>query len=366
MKYIFILGNNPELSKAEIAAVLPQAKNIDSGKDFLIVEHAKIDCDKIIGRLGGTIKIGIVLGKNPEFGPVLGSASTIPEGKRFNFGFSFYDQRPSNIGMQIKGKLKEQGISSRLVTSREPVLSSVIITKEKCQDFLVLPDFFGMTCAVQDFKDYSRRDFGRPASDALSGMLPPKAAKMMINLAQVETDNIILDPFCGSGTILAEALAMGYSHLIGSDLSEKAVSDSEENLSWLTKELKIKDTDWEIEKLDARQLSEKMNRDSVDAIITEPYLGKPMKGNESEELVKKIIAELKELYLQSFAEFKKILKPKGRVVIVIPEWHLHGKTHKMNLDLRLNKLGLKRLDEGNLIYKREDQKVWRNITIWEK
>ena len=366
MKYIFILGNNPELSKAEITAVLPQAKTIDSGKDFLIVEHAKIDCEKIIYRLGGTIKIGIILGKNPEFGPVLGCASTMPAGKRFNFGFSFYGQKPSNIGMQIKGKLKEQNISSRLVTSREPALSSVIITKEKCHDFLVGPIFFGMTCAVQDFKDYSRRDFGRPASDALSGMLPPKAAKMMLNLAQVEADQIILDPFCGSGTILAEALALGYKHLIGNDLSEKAVSDSIENLEWLTKELKIKGAEWEVEQLDAKKLSEKMNEASVDAIVSEPYLGKPMKGNENEETVKKIIAELEELYLESFAQFKKILKPEGKIVLVIPEWHLHGKTYQMNLDLRLNKLGFKRLDAGNLIYKREDQKVWRNITIWEK
>lgn len=366
MKYIFILGNNPELSKAEIAAVLPQAKNIAVGKNFLIVEHTKIDCNKIINRLGGTIKIGIVLSKNLEFGPVLGCASAMPEGKRFNFGFSFYEQKPSNIGMQIKGKLKEQGISSRLVTSREPALSSVIITKEKCHDFLVGPGFFAMTCAVQDFKDYSRRDFGRPASDALSGMLPPKAAKMMLNLAQVETSQIILDPFCGSGTILAEALAMGYKHLIGTDLSEKAISDSLENLEWLTKELKIKDADWEVEQLDARKLSEKMNGATIDAIVSEPYLGKPMKGNENEETVKKIIAELEELYLESFAQFKKILKPDGRVVIVIPEWHLHGKTYQMNLDLRLNKLGFKRLDDGNLVYKREDQKVWRNITIWKK
>ena len=366
MKYIFILGNNPELSQAEILSVLPKAKIIKSEKLFLIVDCPKIDCRSMLSRLGGTVKIGVVLGAHPEFGPILGAASSMPEGKRFNFGFSFYGQKPSNIGMQVKGKLKEKGISSRLVTSREPALSSVIITKEKCQDFIVLPDFFGMTCAVQDFKDYSKRDFGRPASDALSGMLPPKAAKMMINLAQTEFDKIILDPFCGSGTILTEALALGYKNLIGTDVSEKAVEDTRENLAWLAKELNYSRQDIKIEQADVRRLSEEIEDDSIDAIVTEPYLGKPMKGNESEETIKKIIAELEELYLAAFVEFKKVLVSGGRAVIIIPEWHLHGQIYKMALDLRLKKLGLARIDGGNLIYKREDQKVWRNITIWEK
>ncbi len=365
MKYIFILGNNPELSKAEIINVLPSVKIINNGKSFLIIEHHKIDCNKTINQLGGTIKIGVFLGKKIEFNQILKYASIISEKKRFNFGFSFYEQKPTIIGMQIKNKLKATGITSRLVTSHQATLSSVIITKEKCQDFLVGPNFFGVTCAVQDFKNYSKRDFGRPAFDALSGMLPPKVAKMMINLSQVKINQIILDPFCGSGTILTEALALGYKNLIGTDISKKAVSDSIKNLKWLTQELKIKEANWEIQQSDVKTLSQKINQSSIDAIITEPYLGKPIKGNENEKIIKKIISDLEELYLESFIQFKKILKTEGKIVLVIPEWHLHGKIYQINIDLRLNKLGFKRLDAGNLIYKRENQKVWRKITIWK-
>ena len=183
MKYIFILGNNPELSRAEIAAVLPKTKIVDSQPQFLVIDSEKFDCQKVINRLGGTIKIGIVIGQNLNEKAVLGTASTTPIGKRFNFGFSFYGQKPSNVGMKIKGMLKEKGLSARLVVSREPTLSSVIIIKEKCHDFLVMPGWFGLTIVAQNFKEYSKRDFDRPAADALSGMLPPKAAKMMINLA---------------------------------------------------------------------------------------------------------------------------------------------------------------------------------------
>ncbi|MFA5029123.1 MAG: DNA methyltransferase [Patescibacteria group bacterium] len=366
MKYIFILGNNPELSQAEIEAVLPQLKIVKNSSQYLVAETPKFDCQEMMARLGGTVKIGIFLGDKPEVGPILGSAGSQTGQGRFNFGLSFYGQKPSSWGMKIKKTLKEQGIGCRLVTSREPALSSVIVTKEKCHDFLIGPDFFGLTCAVQDFEEYSNRDFGRPKSDALSGMLPPKLAKMMINLAQVSEDKIILDPFCGSGTILSEALALGYHNLIGSDLSTKAVNDSQENCEWLIKNFQLKNYSLKFFNLDARKLSLKIKEQTMDAIVTEPYLGPPIKGNESPERIKKNLAELEVLYLETFQELKKILRSKGKLVIVIPEWHLGAKIFQLNIFDGIAKLGYERKDKNNLFYRREDQKVWRQIIVLEK
>jgi len=378
MKYIFILGNNPELSKAEILAVLPASKILNAADKYLVTESDKFDYFKIMRRLGGTIKIGIVLGENPDYGPILGAASSSAVKGKFKFGVSFYGVKKSNFGMKAKAILKERGISARLVESREDALSSVIVTKEKVQDFLVLPGYFGLTVAIQDWQDYSHRDYDRPASDALSGMLPPKAAKMMINLAGLtDYDAVILDPFCGSGTILSEALDMGFANLIGTDFSDKAVSDTKKNLAWLARELRparnasrsdaggITNYELRIEKLDVKNLSEKIPADSIDAIITEPFLGKPMRGNEKPETVADIVADLKELYLQAFSQFKKVLKKSGKLVIVIPEWHIAGQVYKLDIENDVVKLGFKRLDEGNLIYRREDQKVWRNIEVWQ-
>ncbi|MEI6288206.1 MAG: DNA methyltransferase [bacterium] len=379
MKYIFILGNNSELSIAEIKAVLPTAKILAVGKEYLGVEAPKFDCQEMITRLGGTIKIGIFLGNKFDEGPVLGTASTATG--RFNFGFSFYNQKSSDIGMSIKKQLKAKGISSRLVVSREQALSSVIVTKEKCHDFLIGPDFFGMTCAVQDFKEYGERDFGRPKSDALSGMLPPKVAKMMINLSMAEKDQIILDPFCGSGTILSEALAMGFESLIGCDNSEKAINDSKENLKWLADKLpariatqsiaggRIKNEELRIFKSDVRNLSQEIKEKSVDAIITEPYLGPAMRGSESEEKIQQIINELEDLYTLAFAEFKKVLKAGGKAIVIMPEWHIQNKIWNLSASGRIEKvkkMGFEKLDKNNLYYKREDQKVWRQITVWQK
>lgn len=366
MKYIFILGNNPKLSAAEIAAVLPKSKTVSAGDKYLVVESEKFDYFKIMRRLGGTIKIGEVIGDNPDYGPILAAASSSANKGKFKFGVSFYGVKKSNFGMKAKTILKERGISARLVESKEDALSSVIVTKEKAVDFLILPKYFGRTVAVQDFKDYSRRDFGRPASDALSGMLPPKAAKMMINLAGLdEPDAALLDPFCGSGTILSEALAMGYRNLYGCDISDKAVNDTRKNLSWLARELRISNYELRIDKSDVKNLSDKILPRSIEAIVTEPFLGKPMRGNERPETVSAIASELQRLYLSAFAEFKKTLKPCGRIVIVIPEWHVGNDIVKLDIADKITQAGLRRVDAGDLLYMREGQKVWRNIQIWE-
>ena len=362
-KYIFILGNNPELSRAEIAAVLPHAKITAGNAQFLIAESEGIDCQKVINRLGGTIKIGEIIGDKPDFSPILSAAHSAAVKGKFKFGVSFYGVKKNSFGMKAKAILKERGISARLVESRDDALSSVIVTKEKVKDFLVVPDYFGLTEAVQDFRDYSHRDFDRPAADALSGMLPPKAAKMMINLAEQDFSAVILDPFCGSGTVLAEALALGYRRIIGTDLSEKAVSDSRKNLAWLKRELRS-GGEIQIEQSDVKRLAEKVGAAKIDAIVTEPFLGQPIRGNERPETIRHIINDLQDLYQSAFEQFSIVLKDGGRLVIVIPEWHLRGETFR--LDLERIAAGWRRLDQGGLIYKREDQKVWRNICIFER
>ena len=43
----------------------------------------------------------------------------------------------------------------------------------------------------------------------------------------------ILDPFCGTGVVLQEALIMGFN-AYGTDLSEKMISFSDINLKWLS------------------------------------------------------------------------------------------------------------------------------------
>ncbi len=426
MKYFFVLGTNPTLSIAELSAVFGlNNKNAEcptgrlaSENVFLIESNKAIDGSALIKKIGGTIKIGIINQEALQFGGQAGIKDydgiknnitemlkdEQPEGK-FKFGISYYGKAKFNIkplAMEIKNYLRGRGISCRWVTSREPTLSSVVVEQNKLispaggqagkgiEIVLIESEgeiLIGRTLAVQPFKELSFRDYGRPARDDYSGMLPPKLAQIMINLSGAKANDIILDPFCGSGTILTEAMLMGCKNLIGSDISAKAIDDTKKNIEWIKKNYKLparhlpeakpmaggQITNYKLLNLDTAKLSHRVKPNSIGIIITEPYLG-PQRGARD---INKTIKELENLYGKALAEFKKVLKPNGRVVMVWPIFMKH-KTYNMKQitpdlngfeivnpipeNLRDNKI-IKLTDRNTIIYGREGQKVWREIVI---
>jgi len=452
MQYFFILGNNPTLSLAEISAVfgLDKIQGYLAAPDVFILETGQeISPAELIKKLGGTIKIGLIMaGSEPNKEALLKQAISLIDKQekpgKFKFGLSYYGckkmklhrqksvasyvgawsetphRKPYGhytfiprqesrafwcgvnlkpIGMAIKKYLQGQKISCRFVTSKEKTLSSVVVEQNKLTSrgieiVLIEEDgkiLIGKTLAVQPFKELSFRDYGRPRRDDYSGMLPPKLAQIMINLAtpavgtqDVGTQDfvfpqknfVILDPFCGSGTILTEAVLMGYKNLIGSDISQKAVEDTKKNMTWVKNKfgIDIRQSSIDIRNLSATELSRVIKPQSIDAIITEPYLGPP-RGKID---IKKIAQELEQLYTKSLSEFNKILKPGGRIVMIWPVFRIsHIAQHiTPNINgfkiinpipesLRQNK-AIILTDRNTIIYGREQQKVWREIVILEK
>ena len=385
LKYVFILGHNPEISAAAIKAVLPQARLIEETSSFLILDTQPIDPKIILRQLGGTIKVGQIISQPVKPEIIVEELKKLKLKGKLNFGISFYQSQPTGLGMTVKKQLRSLGISCRLVTSRDKILSSVVVTKNNCHEFLVLgslphlssPSLKGgggikggggsqerlaKTCAVQEFEEYSQRDYGRPVRDLVSGSMPPKLAKIMINLAQLPASATILDPFCGSGTILQEALLLGYQNVIGSDVSTKAVADTKRNLEWFVNTYQPPAKSYQLIESDVRQLSQKIK--SVDAIVTEPYLGPPLKGRETKEQIQENIIILSELYLGAFAEFKKILSADGKVIIIFPAFNLAQETLSLPILEKIKKLGFSQLNQQALVYSRPDQKVWRQIYIF--
>jgi tRNA G10 N-methylase Trm11 len=399
MKFFLVLGKNKELSLAEAVVLLQKRLNTTSfvlcGEVLMFEAEKPIDFWK---ELGGSIKFGEIVEdikdtkaiRTDNFFPFLDK-----EKKNF-FGVSFYGEKnlPAlrfKIGMELKRELENSGYKIRLVTSKEETLSSVVVKTNKlltrgmeaviinCRDakFCVSTDkqgitynpiLIGRTLAVQEFGDYEFRDYGRPKRDTLSGMIPPKLAKMMINLSGVEKDSIILDPFCGSGTILTEAATMGYKNLIGADLSERAVEDSKKNFEWTSKSYKLSAISYNFFQSDVRGLSKKIGEDKVNAIITEPYLGPPLKGNESEERIKKILSELSSLYKDTFESLYKITKAGAMMVIVVPIIRINNIEYKINLEVGMWKEEQILFSDKTLklIWSRPDQKVIREIKIYKK
>jgi len=403
MERFYILGSNPALSAAEIAAVLGSAdfKFSRSSEQVLLLDDAGPEPRDLMRRLGGTIKIGRLLPVELEPSPdalaelmyeqLSAAKSAVP---RRTFGYSVYPLGTSsrgaaaglkNAGMKTKTLLKEAGISCRWVKAQEgPALTSVAVTKNKLieegAEFVVLAGkeklLVGVTEAVQPFEEFSEQDFGRPSRDTFQGMLPPKVARMMINLAAAPPSGRLIDPFCGSGTVLTEALRLGYAAVAGSDKNPEAVRSTGANIDWLRRrQPEIAGTS-EVFAADARNLPGQIAAASVDAIVTEPFLGPPRRGKETRGELQKTLSELANLYRDALAGWRRLLKDGGCVVIVLPIYVLGNEKHGLSVaDIAKNgyageplldasvigKLGTKATKNGGLTYGRPDQLVWREI-----
>lgn len=365
--YFFVLGTNHTLSKIDIVNVLAKKEVdfeiIEASEEILVVQtETELETEKLINELGSAAKIGEIFNCYPltDFPENFVHEFVLPEvTENARFGLSVYNGGGGfknlnqvwflapKIGREIKEKF---GLGYLPVKERE--LSSVTVDKnnllkEGFELVLIVGRqgvYAARTLAIQDYESYSARDYGRPARDAESGMIPPKLAKMMINLAGKEKSDLFLDPFCGSGTMLQELILLGYNHLIGTDSSAKSIADTQANLDWLLSKYRLKLEDYQIklEQGDVAKLSAKVNYKTVFAIVTEPYLGSPKARFFRPEEIKKEISKLSELYLKAFAEFRKVLKDNGVIVIIFPVFRVGSQFFYLEILKEIQALGFKK------------------------
>jgi tRNA G10 N-methylase Trm11 len=395
-KYIFILGQGNDLAKQEINSVMDetQDKNLKSGQNFIVASSGK-SAEQLMPVLGGTIKIAEFIETIDDLSKLstekwliyLKQSIARANGEKIHFGFSLYNASNKNYqtvqktALTVKKQIKEEH-KVRLVSSKEPALSSVIVAKNKLinNELLIVKYnnqwLLGMTRAVQDFVKYGRRDMERPGRDSKSGMLPPKVSQMMLNIGSTSRQKVILDPFCGSGTILQEAMLLGFKGIHGSDLSPKAVQDSKNNVKWLKKEFDL-DTEANIQQSDIQNLNKNFAPNSIDLIVTEPFMGdaRIIRNKRNIQDLIDIKEELQYLYLKAFTQFKQILKPKGKIVFIFPIFNIRDEnlsTLDKNLIKQIDfsmvppKIKSDQLsDNGNIIYSRPGQVVQREISVWQ-
>lgn len=372
-KWLFILGRETMLSLAEIKAVFLLNKIdyqiVHNQENKLIITGNNFPpASELIKKLGGTIKIGYSVGKikNPnDLANFLNEQ--FKEGK-----IEFSINGSMSLGIETKKILKQLGRSARYIEAKN---SATVIYNNLIKsgaDIEIYQDELFITKAIQSIDDFSKRDFGRPGRDDESGMLPPKLAMMLINLSTTPTDKTIFDPSCGSGTVISEAVLMGYKKIIAVDISDQAIDDTIKNLQWLKTNFQVKNNTEDIKIFvgDVTKISQKIKPESVAAIISEPYLGKPLRGSESNLVLEQQAGELKRLYLQSFAQFHKILKNDGVVVFIIPRFKTSIGWVKIDCENEIIKLGFKNdsiiPDQKHLLYWRETQHVGREIWRFKK
>lgn len=393
-EYFFVLGRTKALSIAEILAVFSRLKIDISLKtisaEIAIIESHELNIENLVDYLGGTIKAGRIISRvnlkdNENDLEKLFSAKTlsqyIPKRGKIHFGISCYDAAQNKLlilGLEnklkylnelVKEKLKEFGFKPGFVRLKGRVLSSVSVVKNKlltqgAEFVLIITDselYLGVTQAVQNFTEFSFRDMERPFKDKRSGIMPVKLARMMINLAQVKSDEILLDPFCGSGTILQEAILLNVKKIIGTDNNRQAVANTQKNINWFFdnfKKIPRREFSIKITTVDVRNLSRFFSPYSIDAIVTEPYLGPPFHTKPTNKTITAVIKDLTTLYKIALSEMSKILKPNGSIVIIFPVFENNHRLHSLEILEEIQKFGLKVVltiyyDTSTLFLKRE-------------
>lgn len=358
--YLFILGKNRELSMAELEARYPNDKFILAGSDFAVLEtKQKIDQSEF-NKLGGVIKAGEVIietDRKELSNKLVQQLIKHHSGGKLNYGISVYGWSEKNLRLlllDMKKKLKKEGVGSRFANQNFENISTAQHKglKKKGIELIVVKDgdrfLIAEVIAVQDIDAYSERDYEKPFRDMKVGMLPPKLAQIMINLAG--DNQKIWDPFCGGGVLIMEGLLMGHE-MMGSDIDPRTLEGAKKNIDWLKKK-----TDLFVH--DATQL---LKNKKFDAVVCEGYLGPPQTRVRSADELKPIIRELDKLYVGFFDALRQI-QFKGPVVIALPFYRLRGGGE---LDLnptikKIEKLGFK-MNSKVLKYARPDQMVGRGI-----
>ena len=298
-QYYFESGNFQDLSFAELVSVFNTfGLNKDTihrySNNILLVKSNDISEEvlkKVFNRLGGFIRFGYIIEDLDTFFNDFSKKED-----KVIFGLSILGNPESTdsrflrkLGKQIKVGLKEVGRPSRFVNplSRSSALNSAQIVGnsilEKGFELCIIrtenEEIYGSTISVQDVDGFAKRDMDKPHTDLEMGTLPPKLARIMVNLTG-RKDGIVWDPFCGSGTILMEAGILGFD-LLGSDIDEKAIEYTEKNIEWLSGIGEIGDVKYKVFQMDvtnppARIVSD-LKKTEVKCVVCEPYMGPPQR-----------------------------------------------------------------------------------------
>ncbi len=398
-----------ELSLAEAASYL-EAKGVDYrvtavSKQAAILDAAGLNVRGVMSGLGGLYKMGSVA-------CVLDSEDAADTGRmrgkldssefygwlddKVRWCISIYGDEagfdpefPNFLWEYFKERLKKDGVKrARLIIPKrtggegdQEIISDDLVKKRVLDDgveilaaYISGEYYVGRTVEVVRSEEFKSRDLGRPFQNPKVS-IPPKIARILVNLTGLTSGETLLDPFCGIGTILQEAAVLGLK-ILGGDIDRRRVSETVKNLRWLgeTYGLNMENLPRGIFTADVRHLSRRL-RTKVDGIATEPMLLPPLKRFPAEEEAEDMLRNAAETYEDALPEMTRVLKKGGRLVLVTP----HVRTNKQsvvsfNLEEVFTATGLtpyqpvrnRRVDYPLMASGDRDQKVLRGIYVLEK
>ena len=397
---IAILGRQPAIGVAELESVFGGEKIRVLNREVALIDSNKLN----VSHFGSILKTGEIVHEIEstdwhKIKPIV-LKKVLDDNKKANskitIGISTYSVRTSpreisDLLSKIKQSAKKDGISIRIIDGRKLSLSTAIShnnklgLSDKKREIIIASSknktFIALSEGSQNISAYARRDQNRPKRDAFVGMLPPKLAQTMINLGAGENqpqiqalfgkktfeNPEILDPFCGTGTVLQEATLKGFE-VFGTDLSDKMIDFSQENLDWFKQEFRPHGKIGKIYQADATH--EKWDfAPKLSTVVCETYLGQPFSAPPSP----KKLAEVRENCNRIISNFLKNLArqiPEGtQICIAVPAWkNQNGNFSHLPLidfleELGYNRREFMRVKPQDLIYYRENQVVARELLV---
>lgn len=408
MQSLLVLGRQPALGLAELESLYGADTLRLVGDKAVIVD---VDpCLLAFDRLGGSVKFCKILTtlETTNWHQIekfllqvsAGHSESMPAGK-MQLGLSAIGldvglKQLEHTALNLKKVIKKTGRNVRVIPNKSLELNSAQVLHNNLTgptgwelNFIKngRQTIVAQTVKVQDIESYAKRDRGRPKRDAKVGMLPPKLAQIIINLAtgRLPEDKLesicdipadqeipltllnqsVLDPFCGTGVILQEAALMGY-YPYGTDLDQRMVDYSEENLSWLISgNSRLHSIDFRLFQVDATTAQWK----EFDFVASETYLGRPFTAPPGAEILSQTVAECNLIIKKFMQNIHGQIKSGTRLCLAVPAWQTKpGQFKHLPLidqisDLGYNRISFEHIRGEDLLYYRSDQIVARQLLV---
>lgn len=412
---IAILGRQPALGLAELESLYGSENITPLGSH---AAHLKLEACLIdFSRLGGSLKLCKLLTtldtanwKDIERFLITVApqhAAQMADGK-MHLGLSSYDMEVSvqqllATGLSVKQAIRKHGGRSvRLVPNKSLELNAAQVIHNKLTgpngwELIFVRDgnktYIAQTIAIQNIDSYTIRDRERPKRDPRVGMLPPKLAQQVINLAvgpnefaairdslnknvclgaddankmhATRNTDTLLDPFCGTGVVLQEALLMGY-HAYGTDVEQRMVTYTRTNLEWLLASHRLIGAEYQVEAGDSTTYQW---QPPIKYVASETYLGRPFTELPTPEMLAQTITECNLILKKFLKNLQSQLEPGTRVCLGVPAWQLKpGQFRHLPLidqlgELGYNRIRFKHVRDEDLLYYRADQIVARQLLV---
>ena len=362
MRFIFVLSDG-SLSLLEIEQYL-RARGIQftgttSTDRFAILEIPSVKTKELFN-LGGTFKIGKISSEGDRLTEVVAKADLgwLPAKLRWSVSYysipgikeQFIKETEEIFAEKLKtgGAVKARRIQQDISEQGLIELSSKRLDNDVLDVILAKGGkkyYQGRTIKKIPSESFLERDLDRPFQESTISM-PPRPARILVNLLSLPSGKKVLDPFCGTGTVLMEALTLGMK-VFGVDSSLERINGTKENLNWLAhrKGLSSESFGRRIKKGDARRLVG-INAESIDGIATEPILIPRLNKYPDLRSGYEMLERSRKIYLDSLMAMRRVLRERGTISIVTPYLRIAGQ-QSITFDFRnlVEEAGLRVSDE---------------------